>query len=357
MTTPSRRKKLLQLVMTAGLVALATLLGLAARGHLADPDLVMLYLLVVVVAATRFGRVPALVASTLSVLTFDFFFVHPNFTFIVADERYLLTFATLFIVGVSISAVTESARVAGLKAEAEALRSSLLSSVSHDLRTPLATITGAATTLKEQGEALPAGAREELATAICEEAERLERLVGNLLDMSRLESGVLQVKREWVPLEELVGSALASVEGALAPREVKVTIPPDLPLLAVDPVLFEQVLRNLLDNVVKYTPASAPVEFSARAVRGAVEVSVEDGGPGLQREVAGRLFEKFSRGDHPGTRGAGLGLAICRGIVAAHGGALVASTSRLGGARFTLTLPQVGQAPSVPAEPGERSPS
>jgi two-component system sensor histidine kinase KdpD len=351
MTTPAREVKLSQVLTTTALVALATLGGVAARGHLADPDLVMLYLLVVVVAATRFGRVAALLASTLSVLAYDFFFVQPSFTFFVADERYLLTFATLFIVGVSISAVTESARAARLKAETEELRSSLLSSVSHDLRTPLATITGAATTLRERGDALTPQARDELAAAICEEAERLEVLVGNLLDMSRLQSGVLEVKREWVPVEELVGSALAAVEPALGARPVQVSLPSDLPLIAVDPVLFEQVLRNLLDNVAKYTPPSAAVELSAQAVRGGVELRVDDGGPGLQPRVAARVFEKFTRGEHPGAQGAGLGLAICRGIVEAHGGHLSASRSPLGGARFEISLPIVGEAPAVPSEP------
>ncbi|HEY1088453.1 MAG TPA: DUF4118 domain-containing protein, partial [Archangium sp.] len=154
MPTPAPKASATHLLATTGLVALATVLGLLARGRFADPDLVMLYLLVVVVAAARFGRAAAMLASTLSVLSFDFFFVKPNFTFSVADERYLLTFATLFIVGVAISAVTEGARAASLRAEAEELRSALLSSVSHDLRTPLATIIGSATALREQTDAL-----------------------------------------------------------------------------------------------------------------------------------------------------------------------------------------------------------
>lgn len=183
-----------------------------------------------------------------------------------------------------------------------------------------------------------------------EKEARLERLVVNLLDMSRLQSGVLPVKREWVPLEELVGSALGSIEARLEPRTVKVSLPTDLPLIAVDPVLFEQVLRNLLDNVVKYTPPTAPVELSARAGEGVVELTVDDGGPGLQKRVEGTLFEKFARGDHPGTQGAGLGLAVARGIIEVHGGRLTASRSPLGGARFTISLPRTHEAPAVPEE-------
>lgn len=337
-------------LVTAGLIALATAIGHFARGHFAAPDFVMGYLLVVVVAATRFGRIPALVASTLSVLAYDFFFVTPNFTFAVADERHLLTFATLFIVGISISALAETARSSTLKAQTEEMRSSLLSAVSHDLRTPLAAITGAATTLKEQAATLAPETRDELVDAICVEAERLERLVGNLLDMSRLQSGVLEVKREWVPLEEVVGAALGFVETALGARPVRTTLPAELPLVPVDPVLLEQVFRDLLDNVAKYTPAGTPVEISARALEGAVEVVVEDAGPGLAAGTEEKVFEKFYRGAHSGTQGAGLGLAICKGIVEAHGGTLRAGAGARGGARFTLTLPLVGVAPSVPRE-------
>lgn len=338
------------LLVTVGLIALATTVGHLARPHFASPDIVMLYLLVVVVAATRFGRGPALVASALSVLAYDFFFVTPNYTFAVADERHLLTFATLFIVSLSISAVAETARSSSLKAQTEEMRSSLLSAVSHDLRTPLAAITGAATTLRERGAALEPAARAELIEAICEEADHMERLVGNLLDMSRLQSGVLEVKREWVPLEEVVGAALGSVEAQLGTRPVHIHLPANLPLVPVDPVLLEQVFRNLLDNILKYTPPGSPVDLSARVTSGAVEVTLDDEGPGLPPGSEVRVFEKFYRGSHPGTSGAGLGLAICRGIVEAHGGTLGAGTSPSGGARFTLTLPLVGVAPVVPHE-------
>lgn len=215
-------------LITAALIAVATTLGALAGAHFAEPDVVMLYLLVVVVAATRLGRVPALVASALSVLAYDFFFVTPNYTFAVADERHLVTFATLFIVGLSISALADAARSSALKAHTEELKSSLLSSVSHDLRTPLAAITGAATTLRDRGTDLQPGQRDELIGAICDEAERLERLVANLLDMSRLQSGVLEVKREWVPLEEVIGAALAHVEAQLKKRPVRVELPPTL---------------------------------------------------------------------------------------------------------------------------------
>lgn len=337
-------------LITVGLIALATALGHVGRDHFAAPDVVMLYLLVVVVAATRFGRRPALVASALSVLAYDFFFVTPNFSFGVEDERHLLTFATLFIVSLSIGALAETARSSALKARTEELRSSLLSAVSHDLRTPLAAITGAATTLKGQLTTLAPETRDELIDAIVVEAERLERLVANLLEMSRLQSGVVPVKRDWVPLEEVIGAALGFVEDQLGGRPVRTVLPPDLPLVPVDPVLLEQVFRNLLDNAAKYTPAGSAVELAARKLDGLIEVTIDDEGPGLPPGSEEKIFEKFHRGVHPGVPGAGLGLAISRGIVSAHGGTLVASRSPRGGARFTLTLPLLGGAPVVPHE-------
>lgn len=340
---------MLRWLVTCLLIAVATGLSVLAGRHFAEADVVMLYLLVVGIAATRFGRGPALLASGLAVLAFDFFFVTPSFTLAVADERHLVTFATLFIVGLSISALAEAARTATRRAYVEELRSSLLSSVSHDLRTPLGAITGAATTLRDRGTELLPAQRSELVGAICDEAERLERLVRNLLDMSRLQGGALEVKREWVPLEEIVGAALTQMERLLGKRPVEVRLSPDVPLVPVDPILLEQVFCNLLDNAARYTPEGSKVTVSARPSEAGVEIAVDDEGPGLEPGTEQQVFEKFFRGKVT-SPGAGLGLAICRGIVEAHQGQLTASRSPSGGARFTIFLPLVGVPPSVPKE-------
>lgn len=447
----------------------------------------MLYLLAIAIAATRFGRGPSLLASALSVLAYDYFFVPPFHTLAVADERHLLTFATMFSVSLLISALmtrlrrheqqaiererrtaalfslsralgsaldeeevarvtarhcaetlgggatvlltsidgplvptaqagsssqppsglpptpeappariplhagtellgelaltsafpaidsekrqlaeafaaqaglaierarmTRAARTAELRAKTEEMRSSLLSAVSHDLRTPLAAITGAATTLRDASGDIDAEQRADLADTICVEAERLERLVGNLLEMTRLEAGALEVKREWVPLEEPIGSALARLEPQLAGRAIHVPLPLELPLVSVDPVLLEQVFYNLLDNALKYSPPGTGLEISARAADGKLIVELSDRGPGLPPGTEGLVFEKFFRGAPLGTRGAGLGLAICRGIVQAHGGTITAENRKGGGATFRLSLPLRGEAPLVPVEP------
>ncbi len=246
----------------------------------------------------------------------------------------------------------ERARV---NAEAERLRSTLLASVSHDLRTPLATITGAASSLLEEGRDLPGEVRRELAESIAEEAGRLNRLVGNLLDMTRLESGALQVRKEWHLLEEIIGATLDRLEPRLEGRPVQVTIPEHVGLVPLDDVLVEQALFNLVENAVKHTPAGTPIEIRADAEGGRATVEVADRGPGIRPGDEQRVFEKFYRardGGAPG--GIGLGLTIARGIVEAHGGSLTAANREGGGALFRLTLPVEGTPPTI--EPEEKGP-
>jgi two-component system sensor histidine kinase KdpD len=251
---------------------------------------------------------------------------------------------------VRLAAEAEQARLA---AEAERLRSTLLSSVSHDLRTPLAAITGAASTLLQPA-ALDTDAERDLKETIYEEAERLNRLVTNLLDMTRLESGALRLHRDWCSVEELAGSALARLEKGLRGRGVSVSIPADLPLVPADGLLIEQVLVNLLDNAVKYTPPGTPLIVAARVHDGAVEVEVADEGPGLPEGAALRVFEKFYRGAAR-PRGFGLGLPICKAIVTAHGGRIRADNRAPRGAAFRFTLPLGEAPPPLLEDEGERA--
>jgi len=326
-------------------VALATAAAWSARSLLALPDLVALYLLVIMAVAVRYGRGPAVVASALSVVAYDVFFVAPHYTFEVHDQRHLLTFAIMFAVGLVISRLAlrvsrqeKEAEAATLRVRTEEIRSSLLSAVSHDLRTPLAAITGAGSALRDEGGDLGPAERRELIETLCEEAERLERLVANLLDMTRLEAGALEVKREWVPVEELVGSALGRIEGRLDGRPVVTAIPPDLPLAPVDPVLFEHALVNLLENALKYTPHPSGIRVEARREGADVKVTVADEGPGLPGGEEEKVFEKFYRAGGSIQRGFGLGLPICRAIVTAHGGRIWAETTPPRGTAFHFTL-------------------
>ena len=221
------------------------------------------------------------------------------------------------------------------------------------MRTPLAGIRGAASSLVEAGDRLDRATRTDLATSIAEEAERLDRLLGNLLNMTRLDAGIVQPKKEWQPVEEIVGAALGRLEGALRHRLVRVAIPPDLPLVPLDGILIEQVLINLLENALRYTPPDTPIEITATAQEGQVSVEVADRGPGLPPGEAERIFEKFQRGGGARAVGAGLGLTICRGFVEAHGGRIWAENRPDGGARFRFTLPIEGTPPPILPMPAD----
>jgi two-component system sensor histidine kinase KdpD len=449
--------------------------------HRFDPrNLAMVYLLGVAFVATRIGRGPSILASLLSVVSFEFFFMPPYFVWSTADSQYIFTFAVLLVVALLISGLasrareqTEQARqrgrrtqilyamtreLAGLsrpaeiadhaarnlsavfgaraivtlrsseptrpdepatseavaagvldlplvgsrgtigvltlhldsrsplsvesrdlldslarqiaisverallaaqaeraevEVERERLRSALLSSVSHDLRTPLSVIHGAASSLiGEHG--LSAEARDDLGTTIYEESDRLNRLLGNLLDMTRVQSGDLKVAKERHALEEIVGSAVRRLRHVLKDHVVQPALASDLPLVPLDALLIEQVLVNLLENAARYTPKGSRIEVRVAHDDAGVTVEVADAGPGLPSLGAGSRLERFDRTQN----GGGLGLAICQAIVVAHGGRMWAANRAEGGAtvRFTLPLSMEGgsalAAPSLQAHGG-----
>jgi two-component system sensor histidine kinase KdpD len=481
-------------VWSAVAIASVTVIGMLTFSYITVADVTMLYLIAIMVASLA-GRGPSLLAASLAVVAFDFFFVPPRFTFVVNDARHLLTFLVMFACGLAISTLTvrlrrqerdaiqrerrtaallaftrevaqatdaaevsvvaarhleegldaaaavlvpaddgelvaaaglmplagqeatvarwafdhqrtaghdtdtlpgarvlaiplvdgkvsvgvialqrrkaapieaagvhlldalarqttlalgrvrlgEQAKEAALRARTEELRSSLLSAVSHDLRTPLAVITGAATSLRDDGERMTAATRTELLSTIVDDARRLERMLANLLQLTRVETG-FQPAREWVPAEEVVGAALTRLEETLGARAIEVSVEPDL-LLWIDPVLFEQVFINLIENAIKH--AAPPFWISIRRRDGDVVIEVGDRGPGLPA-AASRLFEKFVR--ESSAPGVGLGLAVVRAIVAAHGGTVSAENRPDGGALFRAVIP-AGTPPTM-AAPG-----
>jgi two-component system sensor histidine kinase KdpD len=498
----------LEYLSATAVMSLASALALAVREYLNTIDVAMIFLLGVVLVASRYRPGPALLASVLSIALFDFFFVPPYYRFTVNDSAYLLTFAMMLVIAVSMSRLTaqireqaraaaareqrmatlhamsrelagasdrnelaamaerhlghaaEGAAVIGLADEqgglrlpghrlfeskevqkaaawamahgeaaglgtgafeeldvllvpllsplrplgvvavkpaargradrsvlevlagqtgaalerlvmaerheearvavaGERLRTALLSSLSHDLRTPLGTIEGAASTLADDSAAITPEVRRELLETVLEQSRRMTRLVSNLLDMMRLETGALVVQRTWQPLEESLGVALIRLEQTLRDHPVDVRLAVDLPLVSVDEVLLEQVFVNLLENAAKHSPPGTRVQVSAWPDGEATLVEVSDEGPGIASGEEEAVFRKFYRGElatgRAPSEGSGLGLAICRGIVSAHGGRIWVERGVSRGAAFRFTLPRMAAPPILDLESMETS--
>lgn len=257
------------------------------------------------------------------------------------EQRHLLeTFAGQIALAVERANLAEEAETARVSAETESLRNTLLASISHDLRTPLAVIAGASSALSDTTLGLDSSARQQLAVSIETKAHEMSELISNVLDLMRFEAGEVHLRRDWQTLDDLIGTALSRLDHSLAGRRIDVNVPQDLPAVYVDAPLITQVLVNLLENAARHTPEGTPISVSAVAAGDSVQVAIDDAGPGLPRGDPERLFAKFQRGrEESNTGGAGLGLAICRAIMAAHGAQIAASNRPGGGARFLFTLP------------------
>jgi two-component system, OmpR family, sensor histidine kinase KdpD len=270
--------------------------------------------------------------------------------FVPEQQRLLETFANQVALAIERVRLAEQAHGAQVHAESERLRNALLSAISHDLRTPLAAIVGAASSLVADGDRLGREAARELSQTIHDEAQRMTGLVSNVLDMARLQAGAVRLNRQWYPVEEVVGSVLTRMSKRLEDRPVNIDLPRDLPLVWLDGVLIEQVLVNLLENAIKYTPRGTAIEISAAATPDEVVVSVADHGPGVPPGKEEQVFDKFYRvAEESSQSGVGLGLTICRAIVEVHGGRIWVENRPQGGAVFRFSL--LRGEPPPPIEP------
>ena len=269
---------------------------------------------------------------------------------LIKDNHPLLeALSSLIAIAVERLHYVEAAHATQIEMASERLRNSVLSSLSHDLRTPLTALVGLADSLALAQPELPA-LQKETAEALREQALRITGLVENLLDMARLQAGTVKLKKEWQPLEEVGGASIKLLARSLLDHPVKVTMAGDLPLLAFDAVLIERVFCNLIENAAKYAPPGTIIEIDARRSGAMAEISVGDRGPGVNAKTAPGLFEMFVRGEHESVKpGIGLGLAICRSIVEAHGGTIVVANRPEGGACFTFSLP-LGSPPNIQDE-------
>lgn len=342
------RSKIRPYVFSLVLVAAVTMLGEIIKRYLEPTNLVMLYLLIVVMVAMRWGRGPAIGTSVLAVLAFDFFLVPPYLTFAVSQIQYLFTFVGLLTVGVVVSELmsrsreqSEKTRQLELLRATEKLQTALLNSISHDLRTPLSSIIGSVSMLLQDAPSLGEETVKELLQDAYGESNRLNKIVGNLLDMARMEAGGLKISPKPCELRDIVGVSLQELKPKLGNRTLDIQIPRDLPEIAVDFPWIVKVLVNLIDNALKYSDDGTPVRIRAKMNGRQVKIEIEDEGSGILAEDVKRIFEKFYRVSKPQqVGGLGLGLSICRGIVEAHHGQIGAE-SRPGkkGTVFKVLLP------------------
>ncbi len=355
-------------------ISAATFLLKLFRDHINHTTVALALLLVVLFIATKWGARPAVAASLLGVLCFNFFFLPPTGTFTIADPENWVALSAFLITAVTVGQLSARARRRAEEAEtgrreierlyselqeaferashAEALRqserlkSSLLDAVTHDIRTPLTSIKASVTTLLDEMRADPsvlldAAERREMLEIINEETDRLNRFSESLLELARIEAGEMKLRRRWMGVDEIVLTALERAEPLTRHHRVEISLEDNLPLMCVDGQAIAEVIYTLVDNAVKYAPSGTPIRIAAnRSDDLTMQLAVEDEGPGIAQDLRERVFDKFFRAMREGASasGTGMGLAIARGIVEAHGGRIWIEDKERG-ARVALTLP------------------
>jgi two-component system, OmpR family, sensor histidine kinase KdpD len=327
-------------------VALTVALVAAIRRWVELPTAVLLYLVPVTLAATRWGRRPSVLAAVLSVTLQNVLFVEPIGTLTVDHPADAFSLALLLFTALVTAQLADSAR-RGARAERDAtvarrsdeLKTALLRTVSHELRTPLASIKASVSGMRQTDASYTPEDRAELLESIEDEADRLDRLVENLLDASRLETGALTPRLAPNDLNDVVRAVMAKMRDRLKNRTVRLDIPDDLPSVACEYALVEQVVRNLVDNAILHAGPGVSVQIEARQQNGMVHTVISDDGPGIPKDDRERVLRPFERGATQ-AHGSGLGLAIARGFVEAHHGRLWIEAGPSGvGTRLAFTLP------------------
>ncbi len=340
---PSERDRLLFRYFAAAFcVSIVTSISMVLPAGLDPANIAMIYLIGVVGVAIWGGKGPSVFASFLSVAALDFFFVHPYFTFVVSDTQYLITLFVMLLVALVIAEMTAKIREqfkVAQEIETERIKNALLQSVSHDLRTPLAAIAGSASVLMDDAPLFDERLCRSLAGSIYEESQRLNRIIENLVCATRIESGSVSLSKEWVSVEEIVGTALKRMETRLEGRTVSTEMCADLPLIMADGLLLELAVVNVIENAVKHTPAGTSIHISTASSNRKVVVRISDNGAGIEPALKKEVFKRFFRSGTQSGDGMGLGLYICAGIIQAHRGRIYADNSVNGGAVFTFELP------------------
>lgn len=303
-------------------------------------------LLVVSLSAVLFDILPVLVTAILSALTWNFLFIPPHFTFRIDKTEDAILFLMYFVIALVNAVLTHKIRrvqkeslAKEEKANTIKLYNTLLNSLSHELRTPIATIVGATDNLQSFNGKLSDSNRHELINEISKASFRLNQQVENLLNMSRLESGFIQPKKDWCDITELLYETVKRLEDNTGNKKINIQADPAIPLFRLDKVMVEQVIYNLLYNATLYTPVSAAISISARCHTDILEIVVEDNGPGFPAGEIKNVFDKFYRLKNTSTGGTGLGLSIVKGFTEAHNGKVTLENIDTGGARFVINIP------------------
>jgi two-component system sensor histidine kinase KdpD len=299
-----------------------------------------IFLLAIIAVSLRIRRWPALFGAFVGSLAWNFFFVPPRLSFSILhleDSLLLSCYLIVALIGSQLKTLRSADDRARLLAESERLHQTILDSISHELKTPIAVFRSAVEQLNTEDDVK----RGRLINEISIASQRLENLVANLLNQTRLESGILRPQLDWCDAHDLVASARRAVGSKLNDRFLAIDIPPDFPIFVADAALMEQAIANLLLNAAVHTPSSSGIRVGAGLGDGSdrVYIEVSDDGPGIPSEIRERIFEKFNRGAASAAGGLGLGLSIVRGFMRAQGGDVSAEYPPEGGARFTLTLP------------------
>jgi two-component system sensor histidine kinase KdpD len=332
--------KIYPYLVSVGLVFIMTLLGEFLKGRLEPTNIVMFYLLAVVIVAIRWGQGPAIITSVLSVLAFDFFLVPPYLTLNVHAFQYLFTFAAFLVVGLIVSTLASKVRAQIIQRQTEKLHSALLNSISHDLKTPLVSITGALSALLDNTSKLNERQKNELLETARGESERLNHIVNNILDMTRTESGVLRISKKPCDLRDFIGACFEQLKDKIGSRNIKINIPKEMPEVNVDFPYMLKAFSNVIDNALKYSSDGSAIEIGASCIDGKARIFVRDYGYGIPKEDLGRIFNKFYRVQcAQNVLGTGLGLSISKNIIEAHGGHISAESVLGKGATFIIELP------------------
>lgn len=326
-------------------------------GHrIHSANYVMIFLTGILFVSCNSSRRVSLLASLMSVLSYDFFFVEPYYTLIPSDKQYWIVVGFMFFVALVVNELAYRAKNFAVRAnqlekeaETEKLKNTLLRSVSHDLKTPLTSIMGAATLLADsKTKTLSEESRKELALSIADESSRLNRIVSNLLDMTRLDTAGIVLNKDWYYFDELLANSIASIESRHGEQLIELSLDSNLPLIKVDPLLFEQLFTNIFENCVKYSPGTE-YAISAKKDGETMLVTVVNEGPVIPNEEIERVFEKFHQADSS-KPGAGLGLSICKSIVELHDGKIWFDRDLESGVRLNMFLPLSEKAPEIALE-------